>query len=76
MPSVFDDFTERAHRNSPLHSPAARTNMKLLQDAMEAEGFIGWPFEWWHYDLQGWNDDMRYPSLDISLTELKTPHNS
>lgn len=70
MPSAFDDFTERAHRDNPAHSPTAYRNMKLLEDAMHAEGFIGWPLEWWHYDLPGWNDDVRYPSLNISLTEL------
>jgi D-alanyl-D-alanine dipeptidase len=70
MPSPFDDFTERAHRDNPAHSPTALRNMKLLEDAMIIEGFIGWPLEWWHYDLQGWNDDARYPSLNIPLTEL------
>jgi D-alanyl-D-alanine dipeptidase len=70
MPSTFDDFTERAHRNNPAHSEAARTHMKILQEAMEAEGFVGFKFEWWHYDLIDWNDDVRYPPLDISLAEL------
>lgn len=76
MPSDFDDFTERAHRDNPLHSKAARENMKILEDAMEAEGFIGWPFEWWHYDLKNWENDTLYPALDItleSLTSSKAP---
>lgn len=67
MPSEFDDFTERAHRENRNQSHTARTNMKLLEGAMQEEGFVGWPLEWWHYDLQGWNDDTLYPSLDIPL---------
>lgn len=67
MPSAFDDFTERAHRINELQSPAARTNMQLLERAMTQEGFTGWPLEWWHYDLQGWNDDTLYPPLDIQI---------
>lgn len=70
MPSLFDDFSARAHRTNPLHSPAAYKSMKLLEHAMQAEGFIGWPLEWWHYDLQGWNNDLLYPSLNISFEEL------
>ena len=70
MPSQFDDFTDKAHRINPAHSERSRRNMLLLEQAMLAEGFEGWPLEWWHYDLQGWNDDERYPSLDIPLQEL------
>src|SRR5581483_1816507 len=47
MPSEFDDFTERAHRNNPNHSEVARNNMKILEQAMQEAGFIGWPLEWW-----------------------------
>ncbi len=65
MPSAFDDFTDRAHRNNKEHTPAARMHMQWLESAMRKEGFIGWPLEWWHYDLQGWNDDVMYPPLDI-----------
>jgi D-alanyl-D-alanine dipeptidase len=70
MPSEFDDFTDRAHRSNLAHSEQAQKNMLILEQAMHAEGFEGWPFEWWHYDLQGWNNDARYPSLDIPLQEL------
>ncbi len=73
MPCAFDDFTQRAHRENLAHSDAARNNMKLLEQAMEAEGFMGWPFEWWHFDFNGWNDDMRYPPLDVSFETLLTP---
>lgn len=70
MPSSFDDFTERAHRNNLAHSATTFKNMKLLETAMESEGFSGWPLEWWHYDFNGWNDDEKYPSLDVSFEEL------
>lgn len=67
MPSEFDDFTQRAHRDNPAHSAQARANMLMLEKAMESAGFAGWPLEWWHYDLQDWNDDAQYPPLDIPL---------
>lgn len=71
MPSAFDDFTERAHRNNAVHLPKARYNMQLLEEAMISEGFIGWPLEWWHYDLINWQDNELYPSLDIDLKQLQ-----
>ena len=67
MPSVFDDFTERAHRDNKNQTPEARKNMKLLEHAMQVQGFSGWPLEWWHYDFNGWHDDTKYPSLDIPI---------
>lgn len=71
MPSSFDDFTASAHRDNLAPSNTAHKNMKLLEMAMEAEGFIGWPLEWWHYDLKNWHNDLAYPSLDISIEDLQ-----
>ncbi len=34
---------------------------------MEKHGFIGWPYEWWHFDFKDWQ---KYPILDISFQEL------
>lgn len=71
MPSAFDDFTERAHRENKNQTVRALNNMKLLETTMLEAGFSGWPLEWWHYDINGWNIDLLYTSLDISLQELK-----
>ena len=56
MPSEFDDFSKKAHRDY-MDAPAeAIQNRELLQKVMEKHGFIGLPTEWWHFDLVGWEN--------------------
>jgi D-alanyl-D-alanine dipeptidase len=62
MPSVFDDFSEKAHRNYMEAPEEALNNRTLLQEVMEKHGFIGLPTEWWHFDLFGWEN---CPPIDI-----------
>lgn len=54
MPSAFDDFTEKAHPNYDKCSNEEKKNRQLLLEVMEKHGFIGFPTEWWHFDLKGW----------------------
>jgi len=54
MPSAYDDFTERAHRDFAGASEKARRNAGRLEAAMVAEGFLPLPTEWWHFDGPGW----------------------
>jgi len=67
MPSGYDDFTEKAHRDYGGASREEIANAKLLESAMIAQGFEPFPTEWWHYDLRNWNT---YPPLNLSLEEL------
>jgi D-alanyl-D-alanine dipeptidase len=67
MPSDFDDFSERAHRDYRGGTAEQRRNRKLLEDVMRKHGFIGYPTEWWHFDLEDWE---KYPPLDIPIEEL------
>jgi D-alanyl-D-alanine dipeptidase len=67
MPSDFDDFSERAHRNYGGGTAEQRRNRQLLQTVMERHGFAGFPTEWWHFDLGNWE---KYPVLDVSLADL------
>jgi D-alanyl-D-alanine dipeptidase len=67
MPSGFDEFSEKAFRNSPNTPKEAQANSKLLEDLMYEQGFIGYPSEWWHYEDTEWES---YPIEDISLEEL------
>lgn len=67
MPTAFDDFTERAHRNASGTSPRARANSQKLERVMVRHGFIAYPYEWWHFDFQGWE---QHPPLDVPLTHL------
>ena len=66
MPSGFDDFSERAHRDFVGASPAARAHVARLEAAMVAEGFSPLPTEWWHFDGPGWE---RYELLDVPLAD-------
>jgi len=67
MPTPFDDFTERAHRNAKGIPAEPARNAKLLEDAMVRHGFIPYPFEWWHFDYRNWK---RHSPLDIPLTAI------
>jgi D-alanyl-D-alanine dipeptidase len=66
MPSEYDEFTERAHRDYAGGTPEQLANRARLEEAMSAEGFEGLATEWWHFDAPGWE---RYPVLDVPLAE-------
>jgi len=67
MPTGFDDFTQRAHRDFMDLPPEALRNRKILEEAMRQEGFLPLPTEWWHFDAPNWKS---YPVLDIPLREV------
>lgn len=67
MPTAYDDFTEKAHRDYQGGTKLSLRNRKLLEDAMKKEGFTGIPTEWWHFDYKGWE---QYPIEDISFDKL------
>jgi zinc D-Ala-D-Ala dipeptidase len=67
MPSGYDEFSPRAHRNF-VDAPAdALKHRALLERVMEDAGFRGASNEWWHFDFAGWQD---YPVLDLAFEEL------
>jgi len=61
MPSVFDDFSERAHKDYREASEQEIQNRELLKQIMEKHGFVGLPTEWWYFDLVEWED---YPPIE------------
>jgi zinc D-Ala-D-Ala dipeptidase len=67
MPSTFDDFSERAHRNYLGGTTEETKNRAILEAAMVAEGFIGMSNEWWHFDYKDWAN---FPVLDIAFEDL------
>jgi D-alanyl-D-alanine dipeptidase len=67
MPTEFDDFSEKAHRNFIGASPAAAANRARLQRYLEAEGFVGLSNEWWHFDFTGWE---QYPVMDTPFSRI------
>ena len=67
MPTEFDDFSEKAHRDYMGASAKAIENRARLQRYLEAEGFIGLSNEWWHFDFNGWE---KFPVLDIPFDKV------
>jgi zinc D-Ala-D-Ala dipeptidase len=67
MPSGFDDFSPRAHRDYAGGTPAETANRANLERLMTAQGFDGMSNEWWHFDFANWD---RYPVLDIPFEKL------
>jgi zinc D-Ala-D-Ala dipeptidase len=68
MPTEFDNFTEKAHKDYPNFSATVLTNRKLLIDIMTNFGFTCIGSEWWHYDFNGWQ---KYKLMDITFEELE-----
>jgi CubicO group peptidase (beta-lactamase class C family)/D-alanyl-D-alanine dipeptidase len=64
MPSVYDEFTDRASPWYPGGTALERWHRDLLRAAMETEGFEVEPSEWWHFDWREWR---AYPVLDVPL---------
>ena len=67
MPTEFDDFSEKAHRDYMAASIPAIANRRRLQRYLEAEGFIGLSNEWWHFDFTGWEN---YPVMDVPFDKI------
>ncbi len=67
MPTPFDDFSEKAHTDYADLPEKIIQNRQLLIDIMTKNGFSIYPYEWWHYDFEGWEN---YRLMDISFEEL------
>lgn len=63
MPTGYDDFTPRAHRDAEV-GPIAEKNRERLERAMVGHGFAPIATEWWHFDAPGWRS---YPLVDEPL---------
>lgn len=64
MPTDHDDFSDRAHRGATGIPADAAEHARILDEAMQAEGFVGIDSEWWHYDFEDWE---RFPLADEPL---------
>jgi D-alanyl-D-alanine dipeptidase len=67
MPTEFDDFSEKAHRDYMGASAAAMANRARLARYLEAEGFVGLSNEWWHFDFTGWE---QFPVMDVPFNKI------
>src|ERR1700726_2212484 len=64
MPSGYDEMTERAYANYTGGTPEERARRALLKQAMEKQGFVVNPTEWWHFDYKDWK---QYPILNLKF---------
>lgn len=69
MPTAYDDFTPKAHRDDTTASQQAQQNSKLLAAVMTKYGFIPLATEWWHFDGAGWQD---FPISNVALQSIST----
>jgi zinc D-Ala-D-Ala dipeptidase len=67
MPSGYDEMTERAYANYTGGTSDERARRQLLRQAMEKQGFMVNPTEWWHFDYQDWK---QYPILNLKFEDL------
>lgn len=54
MPSDFDEMSPRSYANYAGATKEEKRNREILRKAMESEGFVQRPNEWWHYDYKDW----------------------
>ena len=54
MTGLYDEMSARSYPNYVGGTSLQRWHRELLRDALEAEGFRVYEFEWWHFDFQGW----------------------
>ena len=67
MVAGYDEFSERAYPDYVGGTELQRWHRRLLRNAMEAEGFEIYEFEWWHFDYKTWQD---YPVLNKRFSEI------
>ena len=67
MPSGYDEFSERAHRDYAGGTEEERRNRATLEKAMHEAGFMGISTEWWHFDFK---DAKKYPVLDSPFSAV------
>lgn len=50
----YDEFSDRSYPDYVGGTALQRWHRELLRDAMEAEGFDVYEWEWWHFDYGDW----------------------
>ena len=67
MPSGYDEMTKRAYADYPGGTPDERARRALLRHAMEKQGFVVNPEEWWHFDYKDWQ---QYSIQNVKFEDL------
>jgi CubicO group peptidase (beta-lactamase class C family)/D-alanyl-D-alanine dipeptidase len=72
MVGVYDEMSERSYAGYPGGTSLQRWHRELLRRAMEEQGFLVYPFEWWHFDYGEWK---KYPILNLTFEQLSPREN-
>jgi CubicO group peptidase (beta-lactamase class C family)/D-alanyl-D-alanine dipeptidase len=67
MVAGYDEFSERSFPEYPGGTSRQRWHRTLLREAMEAEGYMIYEFEWWHFDYRDWQ---KYPIQNVTFAEI------
>jgi len=68
MVGGYDEFSERSYPDYPGGTTRQRWLRELLRDAMEAEGFTVYDYEWWHFDYRDWRS---YPIQNLTFDQIR-----
>lgn len=75
MVGLYDEMSERSYPDYVGGTALQRWHRELLRDAMEAEGFRVYAYEWWHFDFQGW-EHYRIQNATFEEVALRAPPRS
>jgi len=67
MVGLYDEMSARSYPDYVGGTSLQRWQRDLLRDAMEAEGFRVYQYEWWHFDFQGWE---RHRIQNLTFEEI------
>ncbi len=67
MVGTYDETTDRSYPDYPGGTSLQRWRRDLLRVAMEAEDFIVYEAEWWHFDYKDWRS---YPIGNLPFEKL------
>lgn len=71
MTGVYDEMSERSYPDYKGGTETQRNMRDLLRSKMEANGFTVYPYEWWHFDFNGWE---QYRISNIPFSEINQPY--
>jgi CubicO group peptidase (beta-lactamase class C family)/D-alanyl-D-alanine dipeptidase len=70
MTGAYDEMSERSYAFYPGGTSQERWDRAVLRNALEAEGFTVYAYEWWHFDYKDWQ---QYPILNLTFERLEHP---
>ena len=56
MTGGYDEMSDRSYPDYPGGTSRQRELREILRAAMEAEGFLVYEAEWWHFDYKDWRE--------------------